>query len=130
MAPGQARVNKLYSFKDEHVVTLFKLLQKSNTLKLLEIRCPEEVRKTDDPSYCLYHRMLRHPTKNCYIFKDVLQVLIDAEVLKLCLEQKKVTANMTVTSPIQFGWDLPPVPTGVVPIPKGELRVINTDPHN
>ena len=37
---------------------------------------------------------------------------------------------MTATSPIQFGRNLPLAPTGVVPIPKGELRVINTDPHN
>jgi len=86
MAPGQPRTNKSYSVKDEHVVSLFKLLQKSNRLKLLEIRCPEEVGKTDDPNYCLYRRMLGHPTKNCYIFKDVFQVLIDAEVLKLRLE--------------------------------------------
>jgi len=82
MAPDQARANKLYSFKDEHVVSLFKLLQKSNRLKLLEIRCPEEAGKTDNPSYYLYHRMLGHSTKNCFIFKDVFQALIDAEVLK------------------------------------------------
>ena len=81
------------------MVSLFKLLQKSNKLKLPETRCPEEVRKIDDPSYCLYHRMLGHPTKNCYI-KDVLQALIDAKVLKFRPEQKKVTANMTATSPI------------------------------
>ena len=74
--------------------------------------------------------MLRHPTKNCYIFKDVLQALIDAEVLKLRLEQKKMTANMTSTSPIQFDRDLSLAPTGVVPIPKGELRAVNTDPYN
>ena len=71
MASGQARPNKLYSFKDEHMVSLFKLLQKSNRLKLLEIRRPEEVGKTVDPNYYLYHRMLGHPTKNCYIVKDV-----------------------------------------------------------
>ena len=74
--------------------------------------------------------MLGHPSKNCYIFKDVLQALIDAEVLKFCPELKKVTANITATSPIQFGRDLPLAPTGVVHILKGELRVINTDPHN
>jgi len=130
MAFGQACANKSYSFKDEHVVSLFKLLQKSNRLKLSEIRFPEEVGKTDDPNYCLYHRMLGHPTTNCYIFKDILHALIDAQVLKLRLEQKKVTANMTATSPIQFGRDLLLAPTGVVPIPKGEIRVINTDPHN
>ena len=82
-APDQARTNKPYSSKDEHVVSLFKLLQKSNRLKLMEIRCPEEMEKTDDPHYCSYHRILGHPTKNFYIFKDVFQVLIDAEVLKL-----------------------------------------------
>ena len=37
---------------------------------------------------------------------------------------------MTTTSSIQFGWDLPPALTRVVPILKGKLRVINTDPHN
>jgi len=63
--------------------------------------------------------MLGSPTKNCYILKDVLQALIDGEVLKLRPERKKVTANMTATSPIQFSWDLPPAPTGVVPIPTG-----------
>jgi len=70
------------------VDSLFKLLQKSNKLKLLEARCPEEVGKIDDPSYCLYHRMLGHPTKNYYIFKDILQALIDAEVLKLRLTEE------------------------------------------
>ena len=71
--------------------------------------------------------MLGHPTKSCYFFKDILQVLIDAEVLKLRLEQKKVTANMTLF--FQFGVQ-PPTPAGVVSIPKGELRVVNTDPHH
>ena len=68
----QVRANKQYSFRDEHVVSLFKLLCKSNKLKLPETKCPEEVGKTDDPNYCLYHIILRHPTKSCYIFKDVL----------------------------------------------------------
>jgi len=71
--------------------------------------------------------MLGHPTMSCYIFKDILQALIDAEVLKLLSEQKKVTANMT--SFLQFG-NQPPTLTGVVPIPKGEIRMINTDPHH
>jgi len=86
MASSQPRENKSYSFKDEHVVSLFKLLQKSNKLKLLEIRRPKVVGKTNDPDYYLYHRMLGHSTKNCYIFKDVFQALIDAEVLKLLSE--------------------------------------------
>ena len=97
MDSGQLCANKSYSFKDEHVNSLFKLLQKSNRLKISEIRRPKGVGKTDDPNYCLYHRMLGHPTKNCYIFKVILQALIDVEVLKLRPEQKNVTANMTAT---------------------------------
>ena len=71
--------------------------------------------------------MLAHPTKSSYIFKDILQALIDAEVLELRPEQKKVTANMT--SILQFGVQ-PPTPAGVAPIPKGELRVLNIDPYH
>ena len=86
------------------MVFLFKLLQKSNRLKLSEIRRSEEVEKTDDPSYCLYHRMLGHPTKNCYIFKDVLQALIDAEVLKLRPEQKKESPSKLSSKDFR-AWD-------------------------
>jgi len=71
--------------------------------------------------------MLGHPTKSRYIFKDIFQALIDVEVLKLRPEQKKVTANMTLF--LQFGVQ-PPTPAGAVPIPKGELRVLNIDPHH
>ena len=76
---SQPRANKQYSFKNEHV----KLLNKRNKLKLSQARRPEVVGKTDNPNYCLYHRMLGYPTQSCYIFKDILQALIDAVVLKL-----------------------------------------------
>ena len=97
---NQARVNRQYSFNDEHVVFLLILLQKSNRLKLSEIRHPEEMEKIDNPNYYLYHRMLGHSTKNCYIFKDVLQALINVEAFKLHPKQKKVPANMTNTTPL------------------------------
>ena len=35
------------------MVSLLQLLQKSNKLKLSEVRCLEEVEKFDDPSYYL-----------------------------------------------------------------------------
>ena len=113
--------------QERAVDSLFKLLNKSNRLKLPEARCPEEVGKTNNPNYCLYHRMLGQPTKNYYAFKDILQALIDAKVLKLHPKQKKVMINMT--SFFQFG-NQPPTPARVVPIPKGELRMVNTDPHH
>ena len=80
---SQPRAIKQYFFKDEHVDSLFKLLNKSNRLKLPEARRPEEVDMSDNPNYCMYHWMLGHPTKSCYVFKDILQALINAEVLKL-----------------------------------------------
>ena len=86
MASSQPRGNKSYSFKDERVISLFKLCKKSNRFNHSEIRRPEEVGKTEDPNHFLYHKMLRHPTKNCFIFKDIVQALIDAEVLKFCPE--------------------------------------------
>jgi len=70
------------------------------------------------------------PTKSCYIFKYVIQVLIDVKLLKLCPEQKNMTANMTSSVPLQFGKDIPLAPTGVILIPKGKQRVINVDPRN
>ena len=59
---SQPRANKQYSFKDEHVDSLFKLLNKSNRLKLPEVRRPEEVGKTDNPNSVSYTH-LTLPTK-------------------------------------------------------------------
>src|SRR3954466_11213534 len=115
-----------YSFKDEKVEALFKMLSKAGQLKLPEPRNPEDVGKTDDPRYCLYYRGLGHPTKNCWFLKDKLQALVDAGALRLKTEQKAATANMT--SCIQFGRS-PPTPTAVYLILVVEMRVINSDPH-
>src|SRR4051812_36260243 len=54
------------------------MLNKGGQLKLPEPRNLEDVGKTDDPRYCLYHRALGHPTKSCWFFKDKLQALVDA----------------------------------------------------
>jgi len=45
--------NEQYSFKDEHIVSLYKLLHKSNNLKLPEAKHPEEMGKTDNLNYYL-----------------------------------------------------------------------------
>src|SRR3954469_11478263 len=115
-----------YSFKDDKVEALFKMLNKGSQLKLPEPRNPEDVGKTDDPRYCLYHRALGHPTKNCWSLKDKLQALVDADSLRLKTEQKTATANMT--SCLQFGQS-PPTLTSVFSIPAVEMRIINSDSH-
>ena len=85
---------KQYSFKDEQVIAIFHLLHKGNKLKLSDARRPNEVGRTNDPDYCLFHRMVHHPTNKCFVLKEKIQALVDAEVLTLKSEQKKVTANM------------------------------------
>jgi len=44
--------------------------------------------------------MIHHPTDKCYVLKDKIQALVDAGVLTLKLEQKKVIANMVT---LEFG---------------------------
>lgn len=117
---------KTYSFKNDIVDTWFHLLEKSSKLKLPKIRHPDEVGTLGDSNYCKYHRMLGHPTKNCYFLKDILLTLVDAGVFKLRPEQMTVTTN--ATSFIRFGQFLP-IPSTVNPIPKVELWIININLH-
>ena len=85
--------SRQYFFKDKPVVTIFHLQSKGNKLELPEDRRPDEVGCTNDPNYYLFHRMVHNPT-NKFFLKDKIQALIDAGVLILKSEQKKVTANM------------------------------------
>ena len=57
---------KQYSFKDDQVVTIFHLLHKGNKLKLSDARRPNEIGRTNDLKYCLFHRMIHHPTDKCF----------------------------------------------------------------
>ena len=67
--------------------------------------------------------MIHHPTIRCYILKDKIQFLVDAGVLTLKSEQKKVSANMIS---LKFG-EIPEVRVqdGLSPISKGEMKVIS-----
>ena len=105
----------------DRVVTIFHLLHKGNKMKLPDARRPNEIGRTNDPKYCLYHRMIHHPTDKCYVLKDRIQALVDAGVLTLKTEQKKVTANMVT---LEFG-KAPKVtvPDGTYSVPAPRLEV-------
>ena len=60
---------KQYSFKDDQVASIFYLLHKGNKLKLPDARRPNEIGRTNDPKYCLFHRMIHHPTDKCFVLK-------------------------------------------------------------
>lgn len=90
--------NKLsckYSFEDNKVESLLKLLLKQNKIQLLEPRFPDKVNKMYHPRYCVYCRRINHPTRKCYILKDMLHSLTKARVLKIWKDKKKVIANAT-----------------------------------
>lgn len=72
-------------------------------LNLLEDKHPKEAWNVDDPKYCLYHLIIGHPTKNYYILKDKIQPLVDANIIKLLPEQKKIKVNM-----VSFKFDKAP----------------------
>jgi len=90
-------------------------------MKLPEARRPNEIRRTNDPKYCLFNRMIHHPTNKCFVLKDRIQALIDAGVQTLKSEQKKVTANMVT---LKFGkTPKVTVPDGTYPVPGTRLEV-------
>jgi len=67
--------------------------------------------------------MVRHPTNKCFVSKDKIQDLIDARVLTLKSEQKKVTANMVT---IEFGtFPKVTVPDRHAPASKAQLEISN-----
>jgi len=67
--------------------------------------------------------MVHHPTNKCFVFKDKIQALVDAGVLTLKSEQKKVTANMVT---LKFGTMLKvTVLDGSPPIPRARLEINN-----
>ena len=83
----------------------------------MDARHPNEVGQTNDPNYCLFHRMVHHPTYKCFVLKDKIQVLVDAGVLTLKSKQKKVTTNMVT---LEFG------KTPKVTVPDGTFQ----SPHH
>lgn len=52
-------------------------------LQLPEAKRLEEVGKTDNLNYCLYHRIIRHSIRNFYIRKDKIHALVDTNMIKL-----------------------------------------------
>jgi len=90
-------------------------------MKLPDARRPNEIGRTNDPKYCLFHRMIHHPTDKCFVLKDRIQALIDSGVLTLKSEQKKVTANMVT---LEFSkTPKVTVPDGTYSIPAPRLEV-------
>ena len=64
--------------------------------------------------------MVHPPTSRCFVLKDKIQALVDAGVLTLKSEQKKVTTNMMTLNFRTFSKVT--VQDGLAPIPKARLE--------
>jgi hypothetical protein len=40
-----------------------------NGLKLEDSKRPEDMKNSDDPNYCTFHRLLGHIIEECWVFK-------------------------------------------------------------
>ena len=59
---------------------LDKLLEKG-LIELPELSRPEEIRRTNDPKYCKYHRIISHPIEKCKAFRrQVLQFITEGKI--------------------------------------------------
>lgn len=56
---------------------------KGKCIKLPKPRRLKEIDKTDDSKYYAYHRMIGLTTKNCYILKYHIQILVNEDILKI-----------------------------------------------
>lgn len=107
-----------YAFDDDQMVTLFLLLNERGMLQFPTNPRSEEAGKPIIPC-CLYHQNLRHSTNDCYTLKNKIQVLIEAKVIQLKSELKRVISNM-VTLTVRTNEFL----TGATPIPTGMMVLV------
>ena len=89
----EERKAKEYPFRDDKVPKLFKHALDSGHLKLPAPKKPDEVNKTDDTNYCLYHRFLGHKIEDCWVFKDWLMAEFKAG--RITFSQKVLKNSQT-----------------------------------
>ncbi|XXG53301.1 hypothetical protein AAC387_Pa03g1412 [Persea americana] len=88
------RMSQEYDFSIEDSKSIFHFLLKNGKIKLPPCKRPEEEGKTNDVKYCIYHRVKSNGIKDCWVFKNKVQELLDNGIITLAKEDKKVTTNM------------------------------------
>lgn len=68
------------SFRRDKVKNLFDRAMEVGKFRLPE---PNEVGKTSEPNYCPDHRMWGHTIEDCWIFKDIMQGMIQRGEIEL-----------------------------------------------
>lgn len=83
-----------YDFAVEDSESIFQTLLQNEKIKLPTCKGLEEEERTNDPKYCIYHMVISHHIKDCWVFKNKVHDLLDNGVITLEKEDKKVTTNM------------------------------------
>ena len=78
---------KTYSFPDADVQGMLEELLEKNVIKLLECKSPEKMGRTNDPNYCVYHRVISHPMEKCFVLNDLILRLAKEGKILLDLDE-------------------------------------------
>lgn len=65
------------------------MLVNNNKIELHELKRLEEVGCTKDPKYYHNHKIISHPTKDCFILKDKIETPVKMGVLRLNKKRSK-----------------------------------------
>jgi len=72
----------------------------AKAISLPEPKQPAVVSKTNDPKYYSYHRIISHPTKDWYVFKDIIEDMIrrgETKIEEVLPKGPTVSSNTTST---------------------------------
>ncbi|KAM1063519.1 hypothetical protein ACFX2A_028267 [Malus domestica] len=89
---------KTYPFPDSDVVAMLDNLLDKKVIGLPECRWPEEMNRIDSPRYCKFHRFISHPTKKCFVLKDLIMKLAQKGIIELDLDDVVKLNYTTITS--------------------------------
>ena len=63
---------KTYLFQNTDVQRMLEDLLEKNVIKLLECKRLEEMGRSNDQKYCIYHRVISHFVEKCFVLKDLI----------------------------------------------------------
>jgi len=74
----------------------------AKAISLPEPKRPTKVNKTNDPRYCSYHKIINHPIKDSYVFRDIIKDMIRRREIEIeGAPPKGLTASSNATSMIE-----------------------------
>ncbi|KAM1137280.1 hypothetical protein TB1_034689 [Malus domestica] len=87
---------KTYPFLNYDVAVMLEDLLEKKVIGLPECRRPEEMNRTDSPRYCKFHRFISHPTKKCFVLKDIILKLAQQGKIELDFKDTVAAHNTTI----------------------------------